>query len=374
MKTNVLTQFGAKNLPAGKHADGQGLWLVKSERARGKWLVRVVVNGKRREMGLGRWPDVSIMEARQRAADARKLVRDAVDPVEARKKARRPVYRLTVKEAVEGCLEARKAQLKGDGIAGRWLSPLKVHVFPKIGELAVEDLDQHELKRLLDPIWHEKPEAAAKALSRLNLTLHHAAALGLSVDLQACTKARALLGKQRHETAHIPALSYADAPDFYKWLRTTDGISAKALRFLILTCARTTEVRLAESNEVSGGIWTLPAVRTKTQTERRIPLTTEALTIVEGGSDYLFPAYKAKPITDMAMSTLMKRAGYDARPHGFRSTFRTWAEENSDADYETKESCLGHAVDTGVQAAYQRSDRLEKRRKLLTQWEGFLLG
>ncbi|MBO9714264.1 site-specific integrase [Sphingomonas sp.] len=377
MKYNVLTQLKAKNAPEGSYGDGQGLWLVKSERARGKWVLRVFVSGRRREMGLGRWPDVSIAEAREKAAEARKLSRGLEDPIEVRRKAKRGVRRLTVKEAIEGCFEARKAELKGDGKAGRWMSPLETHVIPKIGTHAIEDLDQHVLRDLLAPLWHEKPEAAAKALNRVNLAVKHAAALGLSVDMQACMKARALLGKQRHTTEHIPSLPYADAPAFYKWLLTVEGVSALALRFLILTCARTSEVRLATFDEIDGAIWTLPAERTKTGIERRVPLVGEALAVAEEcrkkSKHHLFPAYKGQPLSDAAMATLMKRQGYDARPHGFRSTFRTWCEEQTDAAFAVKEAVLGHVVDTGVVGAYQRSDRLEKRRNLLENWQNFLL-
>lgn len=376
MKHNVLTYLRAKNAPEGKHSDGQGLWLVKSGHARGKWVLRIFVDGRRREMGLGRWPDVSIAEAREKAADARRTCRSTLDPIQVRRKARRAARRLTVKEAIEGCFEARKAGLKGDGKAGRWLSPLEVHVIPKIGPDPIEDVDQHVLKDLLAPLWHEKPEAALKALNRMNLAIGHAAALGLSVDMQACMKARALLGKQRHTTTHIPSLPYKDAPDLYTWLVTVEGVSALALRFLILTCARTTEVRLATFDEIEGDVWTLPAERTKTGVERRIPLVGEALKVVEQcraqSGRFLFPAYRGQPISDAAMATLMKRQGYEARPHGFRSTFRTWCEETTTADYETKESVLGHAVDTGVVGAYQRSDRFEKRRQLMDAWLCFL--
>lgn len=372
MKFCALTQYGTKNAPAGKHADGQGLWLVKSGKARGKWVLRIFVAGKRREMGLGGWPEVSIAEARERAAAARKTGRDLTDPIEARRKAKRVAHRLSVKEAIEDCFDARKAQLKGEGVAGRWKSPLDVHVIPKIGSTAIEDVDQHVLKELLASIWHEKPEAAVKALNRMSLTIKHAAALGLSVDMQACMKARALLGAQRRTTTHIPSLPYQDAPAFYQWLCTVDGVSALALRFLMLTCARTSEVRLATFDEIDGNVWTLPAGRTKTGVERRIPLTAEALRVVElcrkRSKHYLFPAHRGQPISDAAMATLMKRNDYEARPHGFRATFRTWCEEATNADYETKESALGHVVDVGVAGAYQRSDRFEKRRSLLRDW------
>jgi len=375
---NALTQMKAKNLDRGKHADGQGLWLVKKNKASGNWILRLVVGGKRREMGLGRWPDVGIGEARTRAQGARQTLRDNVDPIAARDKARRVVKRTTVKEAINGCFEARKAELKRDGDAGRWLSPLNVHVVPKLGKRAIEDIDQHVLKEILEPIWHEKPEAAAKALNRMSLTLKYAAALGLNVDLQATMKARALLGKQRHTVEHIPSLPYAEAPTFYQWLSTVQGVSALALRFLMLTVARTSEVRLATFSEIEGDIWYLPAERTKTGQERRIPLTPEALLVVKAAQklskgDHLFPAYRGRPISDAAMATLMKREGYTARPHGFRASFRTWVEEQTNTPFEIKESVLGHTVDSEVVRSYQRSDRLEKRQELLRLWSGYLL-
>ena len=373
MKQHILSHIAARNAQPGRYADGAGLWLHKRERACGKWVLRYFLHGRRREMGLGRWPDVSIAEARAAAADARATLRGGQCPIEARRQERRVIRRLTVKEAIESCFEARKAQLKGDGTAGRWMSPLKVHVIPKIGSRAVEDVDQHVLRELLSPIWHSKPESAAKALNRLNLTLTHATALGLSVDLQACMKARALLGKQRHVTEHIPALPYSEAPKFFQWLCTLDTTAARALRFLMLTLARTSEVRLAVSDEIEDDVWSLTAKRTKTNESRRIPLVPEAQALVSGRSGYLFAAYKGKPLSDMAMTALMNRAGHDARPHGFRSTFRTWAEECTKADFETKEACLGHAVDVGVVGAYQRSDRLAKRRKLLREWQSYLM-
>ena len=378
MRHNALTQMAVKALPEGKYADGQGLWLVKREKKHGKWVLRVTVYGIRREMGLGRWPDVGIGEARVRAEEARRTLRDGKDPIFERLKVRRAGKPLTLKEAVDGCFEARKAELKGEGEAGRWMSPLTVHVIPKLGKYPVEQIDQHALKELLEPLWHTKPEAAAKALNRTNLALKHAAALGLNVDLQATMKARALLGKQRHTTEHIPSLAYEDAPDFYKSLVGADGTSALALRFLMLTLARTSEVRLATFDEIEGDIWSLSAQRTKTAIARRIPLVAEAMRVVKtarkgSSKEYLFPAYKGKPISDAAMATLMKRRGYEARPHGFRATFRTWVEEQTDTAFEVKEAMLGHSVDSGVVAAYQRSDRFEKRRLLQERWADFLL-
>ena len=377
MKLNALTQMRARNLDAGKYADGQGLWLIKRSKGAGKWIVRLVIRGKRREMGLGPWPDVSIAEAREKAAEARKTVRDGLDPIVERAKQRQAPKVVTLAEAAQGCFEAKKAELKNANAVKRWLGLLENHVLPKIGSIPVEDIDQHMIKKTLDPLWHSKAETARKSLGHIGQTLKYAAALGLEVDLQATMKARALLGKQRHKTEHIPAMPYADAPRFYRWLCDQDHTAALALRFLILTVARTSEVRLATFDEIENGVWTLTPERTKTGREHRVPLTQEALAIIDNArerssNEFLFPALRGKPISDMAMSTFMKREGFEARPHGFRTTFRTWAEEKTDAAFEVKEGTLGHQVDAGVVGAYQRSDRLQKRRSLLNDWEQFL--
>ena len=375
---NTLNQMKARNLSAGKYADGQGLWLIKRSKEFGKWVLRLSVSGKRREMGLGSWPDVSIAEARERASAARKQLWEGIDPIEERQRVRQPIEKVTVKEAVMSCFEARQAELKDDGKAGRWLSPLSMHILPKLGKKPIESIDQHILKKHLEPIWHDKPVAARKALNRMNLTLKHAAALGLDVDLQAVMKAQALLGKQRHTPSHIPSLPYEEAPKFYKWLKTKDLQSCYALRFLMLTAARTSEIRFATFDEIEGDVWSLPPERTKTGKAHRIPLTTEALAVIKQAKQsdsqkLLFPSISGKPMSDATMSRFMEREGYDARPHGFRATFRTWVEEQTDAEFDVKEAALGHQVDSSIVRAYQRSDRFEKRKRLMGKWEFFLV-
>ncbi len=316
-------------------------------------------------------------EAREHAANARRDVRYGIDPIEKRKKQKERIERLSVADAVQGCFEARQAELKGDGIAGRWMSPLSLHMLPKIGKTAVEDLDQHIIKSVLEPIWHLKASTAEKALQRLSLTLKHAAALGLDVDLQATMKARALLGKQRHEVRHIPSMPYQEVPAFYNWLSNQPYLSCLALRFLILTATRTSEVRMAVFDEVVDDVWIIPSERTKTGVEHRVPLTKECLKIIEkakeaSSSKYLFPSPTGKPMSDATMSRLMEREGYSYRPHGFRASFRTWVEEQTDTPFEVKETALGHKVDVGIVGAYQRSDRLDKRRKLMASWADYV--
>ena len=377
-KRNALTQLKARSLPEGKYADGQGLWLVKSRSDAGRWVLRLVVGGKRREMGLGRYPDVSIAEARESAGQARQVLRSGSDPIAERQKRAGREQCVTVADAVAGCFAARQAELKQDGAAGRWLSPLKMHILPAIGNEPIEAVDQHVLRRLLGPLWHEKPESARKALNRMNLTLRHAAALGLNVDLQAVLKTKALLGKQRHTVVHIPSLPYIEAPDFYRWLTGKDLIAAQALRFLILTVTRTSEVRFACFSEIDSGIWCIPAERTKAGKGHRVPLANEARAVLAEasrcrGGDLVFPSRSGRPLSDAALSRFMEREGFSARPHGFRATFRTWVEETTDTPFEVKESVLGHQVDGDVVRAYQRSDRLEKRRNLMEAWSAFLI-
>lgn len=325
---NSLNQMKAKNGAAGKYADGQGLWLVKHERAKGKWVLRLSVSGKRREMGLGRWPDVSIAEAREQAAEARKKLRTGTDPIEVRAKAKIKPTRLTLQQAVDACFEAKRAELKGDGEAGRWMSPLSVNILPVIGKTAVEDVDQHVLKKALEPIWHTKADTARKALNRLSLTLKHAATLGLEADLQATMKVRALLGKQRHVAEHIPSMPYQEAPAFYQWPCEQKTASCLPLRFLMLTAARTGKVRYAWYEYLDGDVLTLPPETTKTGREHKILLGLEVLEVIKSAKikdrqTLLFPSPTGKVLSDATMSRMMEREGMEYRPHGFRATFRT---------------------------------------------------
>lgn len=231
--TNRLSAKGAASLGPGKHADGAGLWLVKDESGRGKWVLRLVMQGRRREMGLGAFPTVSLAEARRHADAARAVVRSGLDPIKERDRRRREASRNLhlLKDIALDAFESRKAELKGDGKAGRWFSPLALHVLPKLGRVPVSDIDQTDIRDCLAPIWHSKAETAQKALGRLAVCLKHAAALGLQVDLQATEKARALLGKPRHRAKNIPALPWVEVPDFYASL--SDGtVTHLALRLL----------------------------------------------------------------------------------------------------------------------------------------------
>ena len=202
---NKLTVKGISALPFGKHGDGGGLWLYKRENG-AQWVFRFTIHGRRREMGLGGYPLVSLKDARETANDLRKMVHEGKDPIKERERQRRNDARNIhlLKDVAHDAFEARKAELKGDGKAGRWFSPLELHVLPKLGKVPVAEIDQKDIRDVLAPIWHTKADTARKSLNRLSIVLRHAAALGLTVDLQATEKARALLGKSRHKPANIP--------------------------------------------------------------------------------------------------------------------------------------------------------------------------
>lgn len=369
-----LTALEAKNAPAGKHPDGGGLWLYKRNIEGGSWFLRVTIHGRRREMGLGPASQVSLKEAREQADKARALVRKGKDPIKERERLRRETERAshTLADVAVDAFEARKSSLKGDGIPGQWINPLVNHVFPKLGKIPVAEIDQNDIRQTLSPIWHEKPAVARKAIDRLGIVMRHAAALGLDVDIQAVDKAKALLGKPRHTVKHTPALAWQDVPSFYASLDAGTAATL-ALKLLILTAARSGEVRGLRLEEISGDIWTIPSERMKAGKEHRIPLSQEALRVIGAArpfsrNGFLFVGTKNKPISDMTMSAIMKRREIVERPHGFRSSFRTWCAEATDTPREIAETALAHISGGAVELAYRRTDYLEQRRVLMERW------
>lgn len=205
---NRLSAQFVKTAPVGKHCDGAGLWLVKRPDGGAQWVQRVTVHGRRREMGLGGFPTLSLAEARKLGEHWRKVAATGRDPVKEREAEARAARRedISLLHITADAFEARKAELKGDGKAGRWLSPLENHVLPKLGKVPMTELDQRDIRDTLAPIWHTKADTARKAMNRLSIVFRHAAALGLDVDLQATEKAKALLGKSRHVPKNIPAM------------------------------------------------------------------------------------------------------------------------------------------------------------------------
>ncbi|GGE57504.1 tyrosine-type recombinase/integrase [Actibacterium pelagium] len=378
--SNKISAVQVRSLPPGKYNDGAGLWLVKRDDGGGQWVLRLTVYGRRREMGLGGIGEVTLKEAREEAAKWRSMARQGKDPIKERERMRREMFRedQSLSIITHEAFEARKASLKNDGEAGRWMSPLDVHVLPKLGRVPITEIDQRDIKNTINPIWHDKPDAARKAINRLGIVMKHAAALGLDVDLQAVDKAKALLGKQRHKVKHIPSLPWQEVPDFYQSL--TDGsIAQLSLRLLILTAARSAEIRNLNLSEIDSDVWTLPAERMKAGREHRIPLSKEALRTIEEAmpferEGFLFPGTRKGVISDATWTQIMKRRGMEARPHGFRSSFRTWCAEATDTPREVAETALAHVVGGAVERAYRRTDYLDQRRELMERWADHVSG
>lgn len=384
MPEKILTSLFVKNAPAGKHNDGGGLWLYARKPGSARWAFRYTIHGARHDMGLGLAENVSLAQARAKAAEARAELAKGLDPLRERDKRARLASRAdtTFARMAAECFEAKKAELKGDGVNGRWFSPLELHVIPKLGKTPVEEIDARAIRDCLGQIWHEKADVARKALNRISLTLKYAAALGLEVDLQAPLKAKALLGKSRHEPKHIEAVPWAEVPAFYASLAEPSPVNL-CLRFLILTGVRSKPARFLRLEQIDGGVWTVPAENVKglknKTSDFRVPLSSEALAVIEqakaherGG--FLFPSVREGVISDMSMSQSMARRGMAARPHGFRSSLRVWLAEATDASHEVAEACLGHATGSVVSRAYQRSDFLEQRRALLERWADHVTG
>ena len=379
-----LSSAKIKSLDAGKYADGGGLWLHKRPDGGAQWVLRVTVHGRRREMGLGRLGDVSLKEARGAAETWRAAVREGKDPIKERERQRREAARPenTLANIAADAFESRKAELKNDGKAGRWFTPLELHVLPKLGKIPVEELDQQDIKNALAPIWHTKADTANKALTRLSIVMRHAAALGLEVDLQATERAKALLGKTRHVVQNIPSVHWQDVPKFYETL-ADPTVTHLALRLLILTGVRSRPLRFARLDQIEGNVWTVPGDAMKGRKGKtvdfRVPLSSEALRVIELAKPqvrdgFLFPSVRKGVISDATMSRMMERRKMKERPHGFRSSLRTWLAEATDAPHEVAETILQHVSGTSVQLAYRRTDYLEQRRVLMERWARHVTG
>lgn len=378
---NRLSARSVATLGPGKYADGAGLWLHKRDDGGAQWVLRYTMHGRRREMGLGTVSQVSLKEVREVADKWRVLVRAGKDPIRERERQRREDARNLhlLEDIAKDAFEARKAELKGDGVAGRWFSPIELHVLPKLGKIPVAEIDQKDIRDVIAPIWHTKAETARKALNRLAIVMRYAAALGLDVDLQATEKARALLGKSRHKVVNIPAMPWKDVPAFYASL--SDGsITHLALRLLILTGVRSNPLRHIHEEQIVGDVWTVPADAVKGRRdateEFRVPLSSEALSVLDHArrharDGFLLPSIRKGVISDMTMSKYMERAGLAYRPHGFRSSLRDWIADTTDTRHEVAETVLGHIVGGTVERSYRRTDYLDQRRDVMEAWASF---
>lgn len=379
-----LSSAFVKSAPQGKHSDGQGLWLIKRPDGGAQWVLRISLGAKRREMGLGSANDVSLKEAREFASEYRKLAKQGIDPISFRLAEKRALLKPgnSLAEIAIAAYEAKKAELKNDGINARWFSPLQLHILPKLGRLSVEDITQQDIAEALQPIWHQKAATAKKAIGRLNIVLTYAAAAGYDVDLNAIAKAKALLGKHRHRPQNIPALNWRQVPDFYASLKEPTVIQL-ALKLLILTGVRSYAIRYSHVDQFDGDTWIIPAENMKGQitqtTDFHVPLSSEAQIVISTAmhfarDGFLFPGIRSGVISDASLARLMQRRGMTERPHGFRSSLRTWLAERTNASEQVAETILAHKVGTKTIRAYRRTDHFEERSVLMERWARHVTG
>lgn len=391
----------AKKSEPGVYGDGGGLYLQVAKstsktadkgNVTKSWLFRYMLAGKARYMGLGDLQTFNLKEARERARAARQLVSDGKDPIEERRERTAALRaddakRITFKQASERYIAAQKAGWKNAKHADQWLNTLATYAWPFIGDLPVAKVETAHIHQILDPIWKTKTETASRVRGRVESVLDWATVRGFRPKGDNPARWRGHLDKTlpaRSKVAkieHHAAMPYAELPAFMTRLRSMDSISARALEFTVLTAVRTGEAIGASEGEIdfANKLWTIPAARMKANRPHRVPLSDRAIEILksvprEAESPYIFPgARKGKPLSNMAMLELLRgMEGMEGLTvHGFRSTFRDWAAERSNFPREIAEAALAHVLSDKTEAAYQRGDMLEKRRRLMVAWAGY---
>ncbi|MEG3617311.1 integrase arm-type DNA-binding domain-containing protein [Magnetovibrio sp. PR-2] len=385
---HTLTASRLKNLTKrGLHGDGGGLYLQITAAGHKSWIFRYRVGSKLRNHGLGALHTVSLAEAREKAQACRQLRLQGIDPIEEQKRKRsvaalEAARAFTFQDCAEGYIAAHKAGWKNAKHAEQWTRSLEMFVYPHFGSLPVADIDVRLVLKAIEPIWATKSETASRVRGRIEAVLDWAKVRGYRSGENPAqwrgNLSHLLPAKQRiSKVIHHAALPHAEMPRFWGELVKQPGMGAQALQLTILTACRTGEVLQATWDEFDfeNGIWTIPAERMKGGAEHRVPLSSGAVSLLEKlqrerSSDYVFPGSKeGKPLSNMAMKMVLRRMGRDdLTVHGFRSTFRDWAADATDAPREVAEAALAHTLTSKVEAAYMRSDLFEKRRGLMKGW------
>jgi integrase len=370
----------SSKLKSGRHSDGGGLYLNVTPAGSKSWLFMWAREGKRREMGLGPYPDVGLSKARVRANECRQLVADGRDPIEERDREEAPTFG----DAADDFIKTMKSEFRNAKHIAQWEMTLKVYAKP-IRAKTVDKITTEDVLKVLKPLWLEKPETASRLRGRIERVLDASKAQGHRAGENPARwrgHLDSLLPKrQKLSRGHHAALAYSDVPAFMVALRAWLGTSARALEFLILTASRSGEVLLAKWEEVDmeAKIWTVPAERMKAGREHRVPLSATSFDLItrmhnQRVNDFIFPGMKKdRPLSVMSMAMLMRRMEYSAfTVHGFRSAFRDWAGDSTTFPREVAEAALAHTVGDETERAYRRSDALAKRRKLMDAWERYL--
>lgn len=363
-----------------------GLYLQINERGARSWVLRMMVGTKRRELGLGGFPTVGLADARTKARAVREQVENGLDPIaEKRKKRERLIAeqrRPTFKKCAEQFMAMKSAEWRNDKHRQQWVNTLNQYAYPTIGDLPVHEISQRHVLTILEPIWTVKTETANRVRGRIENVLDWATAHGERTGVNPA-RWRGQLDKllpspkKIAKVVHHPALPYEQLAEFQRRLNQYPSISAKALGFAILTAARSGEVRGATWEEIDFAkrIWTVPADRMKGGKEHRVPLSRRAIALLKTlppqKTGIVFATQKGNALSDMALTMLLRGVWPGITAHGFRSTFRDWAAEQTSFPREVCEQALAHALPNQVEAAYRRSDLFDKRRELMDQWAAF---
>jgi integrase len=363
-----------------------GLALQVTASGARSWVLRLSLAGRQREMGLGSFPSVTLAEAREKARANRALVQSGDDPIARRTAAISAAAaersrQQTFAKTAEAYIAQHEATWKSAKHAAQWAATLEKYAIPVLGALHVRDITPAHVIRAIEPIWATKTETASRVRSRIELVLDYAGARGLREgpnparwrgNLDAALPKASKVAKVEHHAA-VPV---AEAPAFMHSLGKQQGVGARALEFVILTAARSGEVRGATWGEIDldAGLWTVPAQRMKGGREHRVPLSPTALDLLRSvrpeqpkADAIIFPGTKG-PLSDMSLTAVMRRMKVAATVHGFRSTFRDWVSECTTFASEVAEAALAHALGDKVEAAYRRGDLLSKRRELMEAW------
>lgn len=355
------------------------------------WILRVMVGKKRRDMGLGGYPSVTLAMAREKARQAREAIGSGVDPILERERAKSALVaaqmsELTFDQATKKFLDARSDEWRNAKHRQQWENTLATYASPIFGNLLVADIQREHVLAVLEPIWKTKTETASRLRGRIESVLDWASARGYRHGENPARwrgHLDQLLSKPSKiaKVEHHAALGIDQVPKFMADLRQREGTGARALELLVLTAVRSGEVRGAVWSEIdlAGAVWTIPSSRMKAGREHRVPLSKPALDVLNSlprveGCDLVFPGAKNKPLSDMTLTGVMRRMGVDAVPHGFRSTFRDWVSERTSYPSDVAEMALAHTIQNKVEAAYRRGDLFAKRAELMNEWASFCRG
>lgn len=375
----------------GLHAVGgaPGLLLQVKDSGARSWIVRVMVGGRRRMIGLGSFPDVSLSEARQTAGDVRKQIRNGVDPVAERQAARDALRAsqasaVTFDEAARQCHAARSQEFRNNKHAAQWKASLDQYASPIIGNLPVSEVGIEHIVKILEPLWTTKTETAVRLRGRIEAVLAWATVRGYrSGDNPARWKGHldAVLPQPSKiaKVEHFKAVPVDEIGAFMEQLRQREGIGARALEFVILTAARSGEVRGVTWDEIDFNerIWTVPGERMKAGRPHTVPLSDDAIRLLKSlhrrpDTRLLFPSTQGKKLSDATLGAVLKRMGRTETVHGFRSTFADWCSERTSYPSEVREMALAHTIENKTEKAYRRGALLQKRRRLMQDWAKFV--